>query len=168
MKHIPLSPVHRIRSRSARSAARVATALGLAVALASCGLFRTRPPVYPKLLLEGEVLVQDLVVPDDPALPLAEVGSRVTLDYEARVLYGAVLDSSLERGQPVTFTLGSGDMPLVGLERGVLGMRMRGRRRIVAPPELAFGEAGIPGRVEPDTTVEFIVELRLVEPPSDG
>jgi FKBP-type peptidyl-prolyl cis-trans isomerase len=135
------------------------------LALPSCGLFRARAPYYPTYLHDNGLVITDLLVPTGRDLPVAERGRRVVIDYEARLENGDLIDSSMERGQPAEFVLGSGEMPLVGLEEGVLGMVQRGRRRIVAPPELAFGAEGIPGRVPPDATIEFIVELRRVEDP---
>lgn len=145
-----------------KRAARFSVALAASVALgatSSCALFRARPPVYPSEQRADGLVVQDLLVPRNLDLAQAADGDRVTLDYVARVKDGEVVDSSLERGQPAVFVLGNGEMPLVGLDRGVIGMRLGGRRRILAPPGLAFGEAGVPGLVPPDATIDFTVEL---------
>ena len=145
-----------------KRAARLSLALAASLTLgatSSCAIFRARPPVYPSEERADGLWLQDLLVPRNLDLPQAADGDRVTIDYVARVKDGDVVDSSLERGQPVDFVLGGGDMPLLGLDRGIVGMRLGGRRRILAPPGLAFGEAGVPGLVPPDSTIDFTVEL---------
>ncbi len=147
-------------------------AAALALVLApSCGLFRARPPVYPAMELPSGLVVQDLVVPTDPALAVAEEGDLVSLHYLGRIQGGDVFDSSFERGEPVRFRLGAGDV-FAGLEQGIVGMRERGRRRLTVPPHLAFGDEGVPGRVPPEATLVIDVDLLDVEergwaPPAD-
>lgn len=92
---------------------------------------------------------------------LAGPRSRVTIHYTARVLGGAPIDSSYDRGLPEVFALP--DAPVLGWADGIPGMRMGGRRRLVVPPERAFGAEGIEGLVPPHATIEFEIELEDVE-----
>ena len=105
--------------------------------------------------------VYDLVVPDDGRR--AALGDLVSIDYELALEDGEVVDSTLDRGRPATFRLGAGEVP-AGVEEGVIGMRQYGRRRIVVPPELGYGDEGAPPLVPPGATLRFEVELMELEP----
>ena len=65
------------------------------------------------------------------------VGSTVTLHYVGRLTSGTVFDASPPEA-PVTFTVGDGEV-ILGWERGLPGMRVGGRRRLIIPPQLAYG-----------------------------
>lgn len=72
---------------------------------------------------------------------------------------GQQFDSSIG-GQPFAFTLGSG-LVIAGWDRGVAGMRVGGRRRLVIPAELAYGSSGR-GGIPPNATLVFDIELLTV------
>ena len=80
------------------------------------------------------LVIQDLQIGEG-----AEVvqGSRVTVHYVGRFADGTRFDSSHDRGEPFSFTVGSGEV-IPGWEEGMLGMREGGQRRIRIPPELGF------------------------------
>ena len=140
-------------------------AVSLAYALSSCALFRTSPPEYPPVTLPSGVVIQDLVVPDEgePARP----GDYVSLNYELELDDGTRVDSSYERGQPLDTRLGEGVLPL-GIELGITGMRVFGRRSILVPPELGYGSEGLEDRVPPDAVLRVLVELMSrATPPLD-
>jgi FKBP-type peptidyl-prolyl cis-trans isomerase len=82
----------------------------------------------------------------------------VAIRYELRLVDGTLVESSDDTGQPLRFEVGRGSVPR-GLEQGVLGMRLFGRRRLSVASELAFGSAGRPPRIPPDAQVVFEVEL---------
>ena len=85
--------------------------------------------------------------------------------YEPNALgyRGRKFDSSRDRGQPFTFTLGEGRV-IKGWEVGVVGMQVGGVRRLVIPPELAYGDRNIGnGLFPPGSTLVFEVELLGVE-----
>lgn len=76
---------------------------------------------------------------------------------------GRKFDSSRDRGQPFTFTLGEGRV-IKGWEVGLVGMQVGGLRRLVIPPELAYGDRNIGnGLIPPQSTLVFEVELLGVE-----
>lgn len=90
---------------------------------------------------------------------VARRGDRVTvhfvgIDYRT----GRRFDSSWRRDEPFSFELGAGQT-VPGFERGVEGMKVGGRRRLVVPPKLAYGKAGSPPTVAPEATLLFVVDL---------
>ena len=67
-------------------------------------------------------------------------------------------DSTWERGE--AFEFGLGDKSVIpGFDQGITGMRVGGRREIVMPPDLAYGDAGVPPAIAPDETLVFVVDL---------
>lgn len=85
-------------------------------------------------------------------------GKRVSIHYTGRLTNGEKFDSSLDRGQPLEFTLGAGEM-IAGFDAGVLGMKVGGKRKITLPPDLAYGAAGRPPVIPPNSTLIFDLEL---------
>ena len=67
-------------------------------------------------------------------------------------------DSTWERGEAFEFGLGDGSV-IPGFDQGITGMRVGGRREIVVPPDLAYGDAGVPPAIAPDETLVFVVDL---------
>ncbi|MDP6410147.1 MAG: FKBP-type peptidyl-prolyl cis-trans isomerase [Planctomycetota bacterium] len=96
----------------------------------------------------------------------ARKGRTITVDYTAWLEDGTRFDASLDRGQPVTFVLGQA--PLMGWDLGIPGMREGGERKLFVPSEEAYGEAGLPGLVPPDTPLVFLIELIEVAIEDDG
>lgn len=82
---------------------------------------------------------------------------RVTVHYIGWFLDGEKFDASLDRGNTFGFDLGTGGV-IAGWHEGVAGMRVGGVRRLVIPPDLAYGAAGWPG-IPPNSTLVFDVEL---------
>jgi peptidylprolyl isomerase len=103
------------------------------------------------------LVVKDLITGTGPA---ATANSTVTVNYVG-VLYknGKEFDSSWKRNQPFTAALTGG--VIHGWTQGIPGMRVGGRRELIIPPSLAYGNhsyAGIPA----DSTLVFVVDLRSV------
>ena len=92
----------------------------------------------------------------------AKAGDTVTVDYVG-VAYstGKEFDASWTAGQPFTFSLGAGEV-IPGWDQGVAGMKIGGRRELVIPPDLAYGEQGAPPDIGPNETLIFVVDLRGV------
>jgi FKBP-type peptidyl-prolyl cis-trans isomerase len=158
--HAPAAPQRALRPPRA--------GLGLAAALAALACQSTREPlVYQPVWTASGIVVIDLLVPTDPELRDATWGDRLSIHFEARLADGTLLDSSHDRGLPVEFILGAGEVP-PGLEEGLLGMRELGRRRLIVPSALAFGEAGIAGQVPGGAEVRFEIELIDIQPQSEN
>ena len=71
---------------------------------------------------------------------------------------GEEFDASWSRGEPLRFKLGVGQV-IAGWDQGVQGMRVGGRRQLVIPPHLAYGERGAPGAIAPGETLIFVCDL---------
>jgi peptidylprolyl isomerase len=89
----------------------------------------------------------------------ASAGDQVRVHYVG-VAYstGEEFDASYNRGAPLDFKLGIGRV-IAGWDRGVAGMRVGGRRRLVIPPHLAYGDRGAGNVIRPNETLIFVVDL---------
>ena len=93
----------------------------------------------------------------------AKPGDRVTVHYVGvSFSTGEEFDASWDRGQPFAFVLGAGDV-IRGWDKGIVGMRKGGRRKLTIPPELAYGAQGSPPDIAPNETLVFIVDLLAIE-----
>jgi len=105
--------------------------------------------------------MKDLVIgTGDEAVNLAQV----TVHYTGWLMNGTKFDSSKDRGDPFAFYLGSGEV-IPGWDMGVKGMKVGGKRELIIPPALAYGERGAPGAIPPNSTLKFEVELLGVKAP---
>ncbi|MFL7808306.1 MAG: FKBP-type peptidyl-prolyl cis-trans isomerase [Anaerolineae bacterium] len=96
--------------------------------------------------------------------PTAEIGERVQVHYTGWLEDGTKFDSSLDRGEPFSFILGSGQV-IQGWDEGVAGMKVGGRRQLVIPPDLGYGSAGAGEVIPPDATLIFEIELLTIQGP---
>jgi len=116
--------------------------------LASLYPDRTEPPI--------ELVITDLVEGDGAAITAGE--GAVMQYWGLRWSDGGTFDASWTRGQPFTFQLGVGQV-ITGWDRGVEGMRVGGRRVLVIPPSLAYGDRGAGDVIGPGETLVFVVDL---------
>ena len=107
---------------------------------------------------KSKLVVEDLVVGKGRWV---DNDNKVTVHYKGYLANGTEFESSYERGLPLSFRVGRGEV-IKGWDRGILGMRVGGKRRLRVPPELAYGKHGA-GSVPPNATLVFEIELLRVE-----
>ena len=91
--------------------------------------------------------------------PEATSGSTVSVHYVGVAhSTGEEFDASYNRGAPLDFRLGVGQV-ISGWDQGVQGMKVGGRRRLVIPPHLGYGDRGAGGVIKPGETLIFVVDL---------
>ncbi len=103
----------------------------------------------------------DLVVTDltEGEGPEATSGSTVKVHYVGVAhATGEEFDASYNRGEPLEFRLGIGQV-ISGWDQGVTGMKVGGRRQLVIPPHLGYGDRGAGGVIKPGETLIFVVDL---------
>ena len=93
----------------------------------------------------------------------AAAGDSVEVHYTGWLTDGKKFDSSKDRGQPFAFLLGGGQV-IKGWDEGVAGMKVGGKRQLVIPYQLAYGESGRPPVIPPKSELTFEVELLKIRP----
>lgn len=91
--------------------------------------------------------------------PAAQKGDTVTFDYTVWLADGERIDSTLDRGVPLTVAIGNA--PVRGLDEGLVGMQAGGRRKLSVPPELGYGVTGVQDLIPPNASLVF--EVHLIE-----
>ncbi len=109
---------------------------------------------------EAKLEIADLVVGTGA---VAETGKSVTVHYRGTLKDGTEFDSSRKHDAPFSFPLGAGKV-IPGWDEGVKGMKVGGKRKLVIPPSMAYGERGAGGVIPPNATLTFEVELLDVKP----
>jgi peptidylprolyl isomerase len=98
--------------------------------------------------------------------PAPQAGQTVTVNYTGWLFVdgkkGKKFDSSLDRGQPFSFTIGQGQV-IKGWDEGVATMHVGGKRTLIIPPDLGYGESGAGADIPPGATLIFDVDLISVK-----
>jgi len=102
---------------------------------------------------DAEMRYVDIMEGKGPEVP---PGARVRVHYTGRLLNGEKFDSSRDRGKPIAFPLSG---VIDGWKLGIPGMKVGGRRKLVIPYQLAYGERGFPPAIPAKATLVFDVEL---------
>ena len=104
----------------------------------------------------ADLQITDITEGDGPA---AEAGKTVSVHYVGVAhSTGEEFDASYNRGNPLDFRLGVGQV-ISGWDTGVQGMKVGGRRQLVIPPHLGYGDRGAGGVIKPGETLIFVVDL---------
>jgi peptidylprolyl isomerase len=128
---------------------------------ASSAATRTKPTVtVPKQIAPTKYATREDI---EGTGPEAKAGDQVTVQYVG-VGYDSEeeFDSSWSRNEPLTFTLGVGEV-IKGWDRGIQGMKVGGRRELLIPANLGYGAAGSPPKIAPNEALVFVVDLLAVE-----
>ncbi|HEX4406192.1 MAG TPA: FKBP-type peptidyl-prolyl cis-trans isomerase [Polyangia bacterium] len=108
----------------------------------------------------GGLIIEEVKLGDGV---VATKGKTVSVHYTGVLTNGTKFDSSLDRGQPIVFALGTGRV-IKGWDQGIEGMKVGGKRKLTIPPDLAYGARGTPGGpIPPNATLVFDVELVAVQ-----
>ncbi|HUC87410.1 MAG TPA: FKBP-type peptidyl-prolyl cis-trans isomerase [Candidatus Saccharimonadales bacterium] len=91
----------------------------------------------------------------------AVAGDTVTVNYTGTLENGTVFDSSYSRNQPFSFKLGAGQV-IKGWDEGVVGMKVGGKRKLVIPPSLGYGDQAT-GSIPANSTLIFQIQLLSVQ-----
>ena len=103
-----------------------------------------------------DLVIEDITVGDGAE---ATAGSRIKAHYVGVAhSTGEEFDASWNRGEPLAFVVGVGQV-IPGWDKGILGMREGGRRKLVIPPRLGYGDRGAGAAIKPGETLIFVVDL---------
>jgi FKBP-type peptidyl-prolyl cis-trans isomerase len=111
----------------------------------------------PPITTESGLVIEDIAVGTGAR---ATRGSEIDVHYRGTLEDGTQFDSSYDRGEPFTFTLGAQQV-IAGWDEGVEGMRVGGRRNLTIPPELGYGSRET-GSIPANSTLNFTIELLAV------
>jgi peptidylprolyl isomerase len=117
----------------------------------------TKPTVeFPEAALTGDLQIRDLIEGEGAE---AKAGQQAVVHYVGVAhSTGDEFDASYNRGAPFTFPLGEGRV-IAGWDQGVQGMKIGGRRELIIPPRLGYGDRGAGGAIKGGETLIFVVDL---------
>lgn len=116
-----------------------------------------KPLVEPQMgAAPADLIIEDIIVGDGTE---AVAGTMIDVHYVGvSASSGEQFDASWDRGEPLSFPLGAGYV-IAGWDQGVQGMKVGGRRRLVIPAHLGYGDRGAGGVIAPGETLIFVVDL---------
>ncbi|HEX8498311.1 MAG TPA: FKBP-type peptidyl-prolyl cis-trans isomerase [Actinomycetales bacterium] len=118
---------------------------------------RTKPEIeFPGDTPPTELVLDDEIEGDGPEA----VPGKTVLAHYVGVAWstGEEFDASWNRGEPLSFRLGAGQV-IAGWDQGIQGMKVGGRRRITIPPHLGYGDRGAGAAIKGGETLIFVVDL---------
>jgi len=131
------------------------------LALSGCGKTEELPvgPGVKIAEIKDEFVIEDVKVGTGAE---AKDGSSVKVHYTGTLKSGKKFDSSRDRDAPFDFTIGQGSV-IVGWDKGVVGMKVGGQRKLTIPYDMAYGVDGKPPDIPPRATLLFDIELLEVQ-----
>lgn len=153
-----------MRSFERRRRGTTGIAIALAVAVAGCGVSYIPTPAAAQGTAKAMTTASGLQITDSKvgtgATP--RTGQICVMHYTGWLFTngakGAKFDSSLDRGQPFEFPIGTGRV-IKGWDEGVASMKVGGKRTLIIPPDLGYGARGAGNAIPPNATLIFEVEL---------
>ena len=136
----------------------LAGCLSLATLLLSCDSSRQYPGVQTDNPVSGTSSGLKYIDIREGTGPSPIAGQVVEVHYTGFLMDSTKFDSSVDRGEPLTFVLGVGRV-IKGWDIGLLTMKVGGMRKLIIPSHLAYGERGISGTIPPEADLVFDVEL---------
>ncbi len=124
----------------------------------------------PEIDFPGDTPPGDLVIEDVYDGDGAEVNAGDTIEaHYVGVAWstGEQFDASWDRGQPLRFQVGVGQV-IAGWDEGIVGMRAGGRRKLIIPPAMGYGDRGAGDAIKPGETLIFVVDLVSTNRPGAG
>ena len=159
-----------LKTNSARALARTLSVVAVSLSLtvfsactkkaAETPATETAPAAGAPAAATTDASVTDLKIEDlkEGTGTEAKAGNTIEVHYTGTLLNGTKFDSSLDRGETFKFPLGGGRV-IQGWDKGLVGMKVGGKRRLTIPSGMAYGEAGAPPVIPPNAALVFEVEL---------
>jgi FKBP-type peptidyl-prolyl cis-trans isomerase len=136
---------------------------------AACGLFGTKTDPEEDRKSQTDRTRLEIIEVAAGTGAEARPGRRVAMHYTGWLYHpdkpsrhGRQFDSSRDRGEPLEFTIGAGEM-IAGWDEGIPGMKVGGKRTLIVPPGMAYGRQGMSPLIPPNATLVFDVELMSVK-----